>query len=359
MDNQSKRVIPLRTTDTIRQEAAEWLVKLDNRLDSKSLSPSDLESLRAWLAQDPRCGQILKRQAAIWSDMDIYAKAIEEPDCEPKISFWSLLISTKPLRNSLVFACTMLMMIGTWFYVSSYDAYDANLQLYATSVGGQRIETFNDGSTAHLNTDSLIEIDFSDTERKITLLRGEALFDVAHDPDRPFIVYAEGKAVRAIGTKFIVRLTSQRIMVTVAEGQVQLSSQPKVEGIEASASAAEKVQEVIVLSEGEAAEVSVDKPDMPVLINMDKEEFERKFSWTNGRLIFVDETLQTIINEVNRYTSIRVVILDKELKDIRLSGRFQIGDTEALLEAIEISRKDIHINRNQDGNMIYISSDSG
>ena len=359
MVNQSKRVVPLRTTDVIRQEAAEWLVRLDNRLDGRNLSPEDLERLRAWLDQDPRCGQILKRQASIWSDMDIYAKGVAGSDYQSQVSYWSLLINSRPISYSLAFASVLLVMVTTWIYFSSSDVRDVNMNVYTTRVGGQTIETFSDGSTAHLNTDSVIEIDFSDTERKVTLVRGEALFDVAHAPDRPFIVFAEGCTVRAIGTKFVVRLTSQKILVTVAEGQVQLSSRPKIERTESSSDAAETVQEVVVLGQGQAAEMSVDKPAEPVLKKIDDEEFERKFSWLNGRLVFVDETLETIVNEISRYTPVRVVILDSNLKDIRLSGRFRIGDTEAFLEAVEISRKHIHIDRSEDGKMIYISDISG
>lgn len=359
VEKQTNTVVPLRTADIIGQEAADWLVKLDNKLDGKHLCPDDLDCLHAWLAQDSRHGQTLKRQADIWRDMDIYAQGILDADCQTDESLWSLILQTKAFRNSLALACTLVISMVFWFYSGGFGAYNNEPNLYSTKVGSQTVEVLSDGSVAHLNTDSLIEVEFSDAERRIILLRGEAMFDVAHNPNRPFIVYADGRTVKAIGTRFIVRLTSEKILVVVAEGQVQLNSQPKPPGEAPIDQAVSNVQEVILLSQGQTAEMPVDRFEKPVLNEVNDKEFQQKFSWINGKLIFVNETLATIIDEISRYTGVRVVIVDPELESLRLSGRFQIGDTEALLEAIEISKKNIQVSRNSDGSMVYISKKSG
>ena len=354
MHHQQKTVISLRTTDTIREEAAGWLVKLDNRLDSGNLSPDDLIGLREWLAQNPLHGKILKRQAAIWSDMDVFVKSSYGEECQAKTGSRRNIFTAGMARGIRAFACSFLLIVAVWQWAPLNKGEDNHF--YSTNVGSQRIEALSDGSTAHLNTDSLVEIRFSEKERAVVLLRGEAMFDVVHDAERSFVVYAEGHSVKAVGTKFVVRLTSDRILVAVAEGQVQLSSSPEhqEQELEPAELADKVVQEVILLSQGQEAELGVRKLETPVLNEVDRDEFRRKFSWTNGRLIFLDEKLETIITEVSRYTPVRVVIADPELRELRLSGRFQIGDTEALLDAIEISGNDIQISRNSSGNMIYI-----
>lgn len=355
MENKSHKVVPLRTIDTIREEAASWLVKLDGRLDSGNLSPVDVRSFKDWLAQDPRHGKILKRQLAVWSDMDVFANAALNTELQHKGIRWREIFKFKMIALPIATACSLLIALGVWFWIA--PEIEDN-ELYATNIGVQRAEELSDGSIAHLNTDSLIEINYTENQRTIVLLRGEAMFDVFHDPERPFVVYAAGTTVEAVGTKFVVRLTSDKIRVTVTEGQVQLANDPDYAE---TASEEPEVQEVILLNQWQEAEldIQVSEEAQPILSELDEEETERRFSWTDGRLIFEDESLETIITEVSRYTQVRVVIADPELRELRLSGRFQIGDTEALLEAIEISRQGIQFTRNTLGNMIYISKDSG
>ena len=363
MSKQSK-IVPLRTTESIRQEAADWLVKLDNRLDNGGLSKRDWHSLKAWLAEDPRHYQTLKRQAEIWSDIDIFSEAVQ---VEPKGGLLTALFSIPSVKYAATAACVLLVSFMMVLFYPAGTAYP-NGQLYETQVGHQLVERFPDGSEVHLNTDSLIRVEYSGSERKVVLLRGEAVFDVAHDPERPFSVYAEDQVVTAIGTKFVVRLTSEKIKVAVAEGKVQLTQKPalKSQPKPAKTSTArgarpakvEPVQEVVVLAQGEEVEVSAQgEAAPPIPSKMEQADIERKFSWQNGSLIFDNESLSTIIEEVNRYTSIDVVIVDPELSDIRLSGRFKVGDTEALLEAIEISHSQVSVNRAQKSGTVFITAD--
>ena len=125
-----------------------------------------------------------------------------------------------------------------------------------TEIGGQHLQTFSDGSTAHLNTNSVIEAEFTREARIVRLMQGEALFDVAHDPSRPFIVYVGNRAVQAIGTTFVVRIESENIHVAVTDGQVQLSKREK---------ATDEVlqpepQEVVLVSKGEGVKVNNKAP---------------------------------------------------------------------------------------------------
>ena len=337
--------MPLQRGDKMRREAAEWLVKLDNQLDRGGLSAADRVALRRWLRQNSEHGQILQRQAELWGDMDVlatYARARPRPRRRRAPAF------ALATLGALAIVCS-----GLWLLLPAPGEPGAE-RLVATAVGGQREERLADGSRVHLNTDSLITVQFGADERRVRLLRGEAAFDVAHDPERPFSVYAHNRIVTALGTRFTVRLGAQKVRVAVAAGKVALgraspgSNRRPTPG-------AEPAQDVMFLVQGQRAELPLAGNAAPVLATMDQQARERTFSWLQGRLIFDDERLATIVAEVSRYTAVKLTIAP-ELGDIRLSGRFKTGDTEALLEALELARTDLAIHRGGAGDTVYIAT---
>ena len=341
------KVVPFQRGDKMRREAAEWLVKLDNQLDRGGLSAADRVALRRWLRQNPEHGQILQRQAELWGDMDVlatYARARPRPRPRSRRA---------PAFALATLGALAIVCSGLWLLLPAPGEPGAE-RLVATAVGGQREERLADGSRVHLNTDSLIAVQFGAGERRVRLLRGEAAFDVAHDPERPFSVYAHNRIVTALGTRFTVRLGAQKVRVAVAAGKVALgraspgSKRRPTPG-------AQPAQDVMFLVQGQRAELPLAGNATPVLAAMDRQAQERTFSWLQGRLIFDDERLATIVAEVSRYTAVKLTIAP-ELGDIRLSGRFKTGDTEALLEALELARTDLAIHRDGAGDTVYIAT---
>lgn len=331
--NKYPRIISLRTQEAIDSEAADWLVKLDGG----RLSAKDRRALRTWLSEDPEHAQALKRLVSIWSDMDIVLNDLPDTHQSKTRNILSILLPAKWLSPALIAVFLGVVGLSVWLYFPVDRQSIIETAFHATEVGIQHVEQFSDGSMAHLNTDSIIETEYSNSSRIVRLLRGEAMFDVVHDPIRPFIVYAGNQQVKVVGTKFVVRLTSENIIVTVTDGQVQLSKRQKTE----SSIAVDQVmtgqqQEVILVSEGEEVEIG-NKVEVPELKVVSDEELDRRFSWLSGQLVFRDERLEQIIKEISRYVPARIVIEDPDLKDVRISGRFEIGDTDALLEAIEVS----------------------
>jgi len=325
---EQSRVVSIRTKEMIENEAADWLVKLD----SGKLKASDRLELKNWLSQGPDYVNALKSYASIWGDMDNLLN--EFPARQETEPFKTLSSIPYFRKTSLALAAAVIGTIGLTFWMSASveQPVTTETSFHVTPIGKQQVQQFSDGSSAHLNTNSMIEIEYSQSARVVRLLRGEAMFDVAHDPARPFIVYAGVNQVTAIGTKFVVRLTSENIIVTVADGQVQLSYRPK--GGDNSTFLQE--QEVIVVSEGEQVEIN-DKTPMRKPEEIDDDELQRRLSWLDGQLVFENERLEQVILEISRYVPDRIIIDDPELGDIRINGRFQIGDTDALLEAIEMS----------------------
>lgn len=189
--------------------------------------------------------------------------------------------------------------------------------VYATDVGGQRLEVLADGSRVRLNTDSKVVVDFSAGERRVRLVRGEAVFEVAHDAERPFVVAADGARVRALGTRFAVRKDGDAVRVVLLDGRVQVRREGGGEGAVLSPN-----QAVVVSPAGVSAPAPADA--------------EAAASWTRGRLTFSGVPLAEAIGEVNRY-SVRKIVLDApaEVSAARMSGEFVAGDTEAFVAGVQ------------------------
>jgi transmembrane sensor len=172
--------------------------------------------------------------------------------------------------------------------------------------------------------------------RDIRLVKGEALFEVARDPDRPFRVYAGNGLVRAIGTTFTVYLKdSDNVSVTVAEGEVELAtvSVPDVKqraGDTADVPAAP-------LAKIKAGQIATFSLDIESIQTLEHAELSRRLSWRDGMLRFDGEPLSEAVQEVSRYTTQKIVILDPALRDLRIGGYFRVGETEAMFEALESS----------------------
>ena len=322
MTTKDPQVIALRSADIIDSEAADWLTVLDRG----ELSQKDRLALKQWLAQAPEHADALNTMASMWRDMDF---VLNEHHDEELVSppLWERLSFTRMAAvATMCLVCALGVILWSGVYVPTEYA------VRTTAIGKQHLHTFNDGSSAHLNTNSVIEAEFTRDARIVRLMQGEALFDVAHDPSRPFIVYVGNRAVQAIGTTFVVRIESENIHVAVTDGQVQLSKREKVNDEVLQPES----QEVVLVSKGEGVKVN-NKTAAPKPHPIADEELSRQLSWSRGQLVFDNERLEQVIKEVSRYVPNKIIIEDPELRDVRISGRFALGDTDALLEAIEVS----------------------
>jgi transmembrane sensor len=191
-------------------------------------------------------------------------------------------------------------------------------QTYRTAVGERRVVALADGSTIDLNTDSAVRVRLSRHRRAITLDRGQALFAVAHDGARPFIVTAGDTAVRAVGTRFEVYRTGAAVRVILAEGAVAVT--------QAHAPAP------TMMRAGTRLDVVGKAPARPVPIDV-----AAATGWTDGRLTFQDAPLAQAVAEVNRYSRQKVVLGPGAPADERVNGIFDAGDTTAFVKGVAAS----------------------
>jgi transmembrane sensor len=190
---------------------------------------------------------------------------------------------------------------------------------HATGVGGRKRIALADGSVAILNTATAVSVEYSAKERRVVLNDGEALFEVAKDANRPFIVVAGGVEVRAVGTAFVVRLKDACEHVTVSEGavEVKIGSRPPI-----------RVEAGRQLGVGVGDRITLRAVDVNAAT-----------AWQRGKLIFNRRPLDSVVAELQRYRAGRIVVLGDRLKALEVTGLFDLDDTDRILRTIEETTK--------------------
>lgn len=319
----------------ISEDAAAWLL----RLQADSSSPTRAAFV-AWCRQSPVHVEEFLLISATWQQLDnlpsdeVIATLVAEAQNEhsnvtvlgvstTKASVESLpkLTQPRPHRRRLMWlaACALIAMVSSVAYrvIVPSDTFT-----YATATGDQLVVKLVDGSVLNLNTHSKAQVHFTEHERTIRLLQGEALFTVAHDATRPFRVSTDTTVVEAIGTQFNVYRTQEGTRVTVVEGTVRV--EPRSGGGPA-----------IKLTAGQEAKGAA-KQIQPVV----EPSVERAIAWRQRRLIFQSETLEHVTNEFNRYGSQRRIRIDDvNLRDRLISGVFDADDPQPLLELLAADPK--------------------
>jgi len=183
--------------------------------------------------------------------------------------------------------------------------------LYTTQTAEQRTVTLDDGSRIELNARTRLRVVYSSQERSVDLLEGQALFEVAKDRSRPFIVRSGDARVRAVGTRFDVHRFGAAVKVTVLEGTVAVF-QPAVSDF--------------LVRTGEQTLVSGQGSAPPHVTNV-----AAATAWTRGQLEFDETPLSEVADDFNRYSSRRLVLESPGLADFRISGVYSSTDSASLI----------------------------
>ena len=272
----------------VDEAAAQWVMRLD-----RGLSAADERELDAWLDADTRhMGAFGRMQALFWhTERSVGLGADYKPEKfrpSPKPAGW---LDAAQFASRRAAAAASVAAVGGGLWVHGKQA------RYSTKMGEVRVVALSDGSVVTLNTASTMTVRFSRRQRLIKLVGGEALFDVAKDPARPFLVAAGDLNVQAIGTRFTVRLLEGAPpQVVVQEGVVEVRNvaAPQTEGVRLSAN---------MRGIASGIEPVATKPILP-------SETERELIWREGRLAFAGASLAEASAEFARYSDIRIVIDD-------------------------------------------------
>ncbi|MEZ0469662.1 FecR family protein [Luteimonas salinilitoris] len=206
-------------------------------------------------------------------------------------------------------------------------------QRIATAVGERHEAVLDDGSRIVLDTDSTLDIAFADRERTLTLTHGRVYIEAASDPARPMLVHAANGTVRVVGTKFQLQNLGGEVVVGLFEGSVTVTA-----GTGARSHTLAPDQQLAYDRHGDFG------PVQPLRASDAQ-------AWTGGKLVFSDRPLDVLVEEANRYSDTKLVLAEPALARIRVSGVFQAGDQQALVDAL---RKgwNLHAEKNREGDII-------
>jgi transmembrane sensor len=192
-----------------------------------------------------------------------------------------------------------------------------------TAVAHPDLRHLPDGSVAELNAGAEFTYDFTPAERDVYLTRGEALFAVAHDAVHPFIVFAGGVRVRAVGTAFNVRLRSDAVEILVTEGKVRVD--PPGDGAARPIAVAAGQQTLIPLGPNAGR---------PQVIAVPASAVRQALAWRSSRIEFSRAPLAQVVEVFNRKNPVRLVIGDASIRDLQISGIYWSDDPEGFVRLL-------------------------
>lgn len=219
--------------------------------------------------------------------------------------------------------------------------YAKDVELYRTHIGERRTVTLADGSRVRLNTASTIEVAMTRAQRHVRLVQGEALFEVAHDKQRPFLVDAASARLRAVGTAFNVRIRENVVELTVTEGVVAVSQ---------SGEAAPRAAAPHIAAGGGA--VIRSGAVAPTVLG--GEVLRQRTAWQDGVIELEGETLPQAVEEFNRYRAQPIIVGDARLANIRVGGRFEVDEADKFLLALQNSFP-VQIIPSADGSILLVT----
>lgn len=335
---------PTGIDDTVSDEALYWVIELD----AGDVSPEDNARFIRWLNQSPAHREAFERLRSKWQQIDVVQRLRSEKVDTDVIGRWSrrrrLRLRILPLATAAAVACAM---VALWLLRTS-SSYEAE---YFTSIGEQQAINLPDDSHITLNTDTRIEVRYSSDERRIRLLQGEALFEVASAPSRPFVVAVGDGILRAVGTAFTVKLQADEVEVTVTEGTVEVvppNGRADMDPVLTPPDRVRKTPRRVT----ERQRLRYRKNGVEIVSAVTTAQIKRDLAWRDGMLDFESAPLSEVIAESGRYIRDDLVIVDPALETMEFTGYFRAGDVELLMRLLE-SNPAIDVRR-EDGGTVYI-----
>jgi transmembrane sensor len=300
---------------TIDDEASDWVV----RQASGPLDEASQRAFEVWYDAGSRQQGAYLRAQAIWRGLD---KATVQANLRPKATRQTVRASAvqRPSRR-VVLGAGVAASAAAGLAAMVLEPRLAGGKILTTSLGQVREVSLEDRSIASLNSDSRLEVSMTPKLRRVVLVSGEALFEVAKNPKRPFVVEAGEVSVRAVGTAFSVRRRTTGADVLVTEGVVEAWS---------TAGGTDGARRI---SAGEQAFVPYRAE--PISVRAAPREIERRLAWRQGNIILDNQTLAEAALEFNRYNRLKIVVANPALGSHRLVGQYRADQPEQFVDAVQ------------------------
>ena len=286
--------------DRIAEDAAGWVA----RLQSSDATEQDRRDFERWLQFDPAHEAAYEEFKGLWTELK---------DVPIESGRLKKFRKSRRATGSVASVVMLVVLAGTLYRMGVLDRIRAD---YYTAVGEVRTVMLDDGTEIDLNTDTAITVRYTPGERRIHILRGEAFFIVAKNPRRPFIAEDGTLTGKALGTRYSMGAPSADFLgsVKVEEGTVE------VKGGDGHA----------VLEGGNVATLTADG-----VLSLGRADVSAETAWRAGKLIFSNRPLRDVLATIARYRHGKIIILDQTAADQKVSGIFDLRDTEQALREIE------------------------
>jgi transmembrane sensor len=300
------------------EEASHWIVTLH----ASDVSDAELEAWMRWMEADPG-------NAAAFDDISILWEAAGRlrEDALPVLPPVGASIPSRRDRGRLLawsVAALLLLAAGAILLLPRPQR-EPDVRTVSSSIGERRQLHLDDGSLLDLDAASTVTIRIGNRLREIQLERGRAFFDVAHDPERPFVVNAGAVSARAIGTRFAVSSHNDGMVeVTVGYGRVRVEA-PVVGAAGSLARREAGRDQQLVYTPGRGISGPHDVNAGIVT------------AWRNGTVIYQSEPLSRVIDDLNRYSNRTVRLQDPSLGEIEVTGLWHPGDIDAWIAGLAAS----------------------
>jgi len=314
----------------ITDDAARWMALLD----SERCNEADRLAFARWLDEDPRHRWAFQELSEVWAQLRTLS------DVRPMMDEAQVhrLPSSRPMAPPAVRAArtprhewsTLLASVFAVIGLLIHLGFNAQAQRFSTGTAEVRNVLLPDGSTVELNARTSLTVEMDKGLRQVTLDSGDAVFHVAKD-GRPFVVSTDRGDVAALGTSFAVQQDESGMEVSVLEGRVAVtlaSAELPLTVYDGKVDFTPRAQRA-VLDPGERVGVSAWLHDRESVTD---EQLRRELAWRHGWVEYQDEPLQSVIGDMRRYSPVSIHLADRRLRDIRVTGRFEIGDVSGLLD---------------------------
>lgn len=326
----------------ITAEAAVWISRLHGPSRSRHMERECL----AWQARSPAHRLAFERCTDLWMDVARVDRAavaraaalaaergsVQGDTARTGPHGW---LKARPL--ALASAVTAVLTLAAVMVTQPWR----DIEFYDTDIGEQRLVVLQDGTRMSLNTATRVRVELDRSRRRVRVEGGEALFEVAKDPRRPFVVQAANTEVTATGTAFAVRLappgasTPSALDVLLVEGQVV------VRGV-GSQAAAMGISQPVVMAPGERIRLSKELrhagtllATSPAALHRDRPRMDQALAWKRGEVVFENTSIPEAVAEINRYSTTPIVA-HASLSALRISGSFKTGDNGGIARAIAV-----------------------
>ncbi|MEZ2128125.1 MULTISPECIES: FecR domain-containing protein [unclassified Sinorhizobium] len=305
--------------DPATDEALDWFMRLREDNDAATMAEFD-----RWREGDPDRGEAFARLSQLHA-MPSLRKATEKDAERLGLRANSQVVVALPPRRRYArrwvsglsaIAAALLVAVGWQQYPTLMLHWRSD---YMTTTGERQTVSLPDGSAVTLNTASAIAIDFEGGRRRVSLLEGEAFFDVRHDAAHPFVVAGHFSEVEVKGTAFGVRTDDQEDLVVLERGSIEVRRTANKADL-----ALLKPSQMVVAT---AVGLSPVRDADPA----------QSLAWRDGRIVFHDRPFRTALADLKRYYAGSVVVMTNRVGNRMVSGNYRIDDPEAAIRTLATS----------------------